>query len=127
MTEQLRIDKFLFFTRFFKTRGLASAAVSGGHVDRDGDRPKPSQAVRVGDRLVIRKDRYRYEIIVEQIPQRRGPAREAQACYTETEDSIHAREHLAAALRQDRLSMPMTSGRPDKHTRQKIRAFKDSQ
>ncbi|MEM7764073.1 MAG: RNA-binding S4 domain-containing protein [Pseudomonadota bacterium] len=127
LTTQLRVDKFLFFTRFFKTRGLASEAVAGGHVTRAGERLKPSHPVRVGDELAITKDRYIFRIRVDQIPNRRGPAKEAQACYTESEDSIAARAMLADALKQDRLGMPSTPGRPDKHTRRRLRAFKDGQ
>lgn len=125
MAEQLRVDKYLFFTRFFKTRGLASKAVTGGHVSRNGDRLKSAHSVRVGDRLEITKERYTWHIDVAVIPARRGPAAEAQRCYVETAESIAARESLRDGLQQDRLSMPTTPGRPDKHTRRRIRAFKD--
>ncbi|MFK8051749.1 MAG: RNA-binding S4 domain-containing protein [Woeseiaceae bacterium] len=125
MTEQLRVDKFLFFTRFFKTRGQAATAVSGGHVSRDGDRLKASQPVRIGDKLTITKERFTYHVEVVAIPGRRGPAPEARACYEETAESLEKRESLRDSLRQDRLGMPMTKGRPDKHTRRQIRAFKD--
>ncbi len=59
------------------------------------------------------------------IPARRGPASEAQSCYAETDASREARESLAAALKSDRMSMPQTEGRPDKHTRRQLRAYKD--
>ena len=125
MAEGLRIDKWLFFTRFFKTRGQATTAVAGGHVERNGERAKPSTAVVPGDRLVITKDRYRYEIDVVATPTRRGPAPEARACYEETEASIAAREAKAAALKADRMGQPQTRGRPDKHTRRQLREWKD--
>lgn len=125
MAEQLRVDKFLFFTRFFKTRGLATTAVTGGHVARDGERMKPAHPVRVGDRLTITRDRYSYEIDVLALPQRRGPASEAQACYQETAQSAEARAALREALHSDRMHMPRTEGRPDKRTRRKIRAFRE--
>lgn len=123
--ETLRIDKWLFFTRFFKTRGQATAAAGGGHVHRGGERLKPSQPVRPGDEIVIRKGREEYTVVVERIPSRRGPATEAATCYTESNASRERREALAASLRQDRMSMPTTRGRPDKHTRRRLRQMKD--
>lgn len=125
MADALRIDKWLFFTRFYKTRALATAAVAGGHVTRNGERAKPATAVKVGDKLEITRDRYTWHIGVLQVPARRGPASEAQRCYAETDASREARESLAAALRSDRMSMPQTEGRPDKHTRRQLRAYKD--
>ncbi|MEL7310417.1 MAG: RNA-binding S4 domain-containing protein [Pseudomonadota bacterium] len=126
MADALRIDKWLFFTRFFKTRGQASAAVTGGHVTRAGERAKPAQPVRVGDALAITRGRYTWHVEVVEIPKRRGPAKEAQACYVESEASREARESLSQALRSDRLGMPRTDGRPDKHTRRRLREWKDS-
>ena len=125
MADALRIDKWLFFARFYKTRGQASAAVAGGHVTRNGERAKPAQPVRVDDTLQITRDRYTWQIVVRAIPARRGPAPEAQACYQELEESIAARSALRDALKSDRLGMPRTSGRPDKHTRKRIRQVKD--
>ncbi|MEL6215265.1 MAG: RNA-binding S4 domain-containing protein [Pseudomonadota bacterium] len=127
MADTLRIDKWLFFTRFFKTRGQASAAVTGGHVTRGGERAKPAQPVRVGDELAITRGRYTWHVTVLGIPPRRGPAPEARACYVESEESQAAREALANALSRDRLSMPQTQGRPDKHTRRRLREWKDTQ
>lgn len=125
MPDTLRIDKWLFFTRFFKTRGQATAAVTGGHVERNGERAKPSTAVGPGDTLVITRDRYTYEIEVLANPTRRGPAPEARACYAETEESVAAREALSASLKAARMSQPLTQGRPDKHTRRRLRDWKD--
>lgn len=125
MADTLRIDKWLFFTRFFKTRGQASSAVSGGHVTRAGERAKPAQPVRVGDELAITRGRYTWHVTVLAIPPRRGPATEARACYVESDASREARENLAVALRSDRMGMPRTEGRPDKHTRRRLREWKD--
>lgn len=119
--ETLRIDKWLWHTRFFKTRGLAAKAVSGGHVRVNGERVKSSRAVKAGDRLEITRDRLTWRLTVARLPPRRGPAREAEACYHEEEGSRREREALVEALREDRRAMPRTDGRPDKHTRRELR------
>ncbi|MEJ2601984.1 MAG: RNA-binding S4 domain-containing protein [Gammaproteobacteria bacterium] len=119
--EALRIDKWLWHTRFFKTRALAAKAVAGGHVHVNGERVKPSRAIRAGDRLEVNRDRLTWRVTVLTLPARRGPAREAEACYHEEEGSRREREALIEALRQDRRSMPRTEGRPDKHTRRQLR------
>ncbi|MEL6870556.1 MAG: RNA-binding S4 domain-containing protein [Pseudomonadota bacterium] len=126
MPDSLRIDKWLFFTRFYKTRGQAAKAVSGGHVARNGERAKPALPIKVGDRLSITRERFTWVVDVAAIPARRGPAPEAQGCYVETPDSIEQREAMRVALKTDRLGMPRTVGKPDKHTRKQIRQFKDT-
>jgi ribosome-associated heat shock protein Hsp15 len=118
--DALRIDRWLFFCRFFKTRSRASAAVRGGHVRVNGERAAPGTRVSEGDRVDVVRERLAYSIVVAAIPSRRGPAAEARACYVEDEESIAARERKTQALKQDRLSMPVTSGRPDKRTRRKL-------
>ncbi len=119
--EALRIDKWLWHSRFFKTRGLAAKAVAGGHVHVNGARAKPSRTVRVGDRLQITRDRLTWRLTVLALPPRRGPAREAEACYHEEQGSRREREALIETLRQNRRAMPRTVGRPDKHTRRELR------
>ena len=117
----LRVDRWLFFCRFFKTRSLATAAVVGGHVKLNGERTTPGSRVSCGDRIDLIRERLAYSLTVTDIPQRRGPAAEAKNCYSEDEESVRKRELQSAALRQDRLLMPKTKGRPDKHTRRKLR------
>jgi ribosome-associated heat shock protein Hsp15 len=118
----LRVDKWLWCTRFYRSRGLAQAAVEGGHVQVNGERVKPARVVRVGDRLRITRDRERYEVEVTGIPARRGPAPEARCHYRETPESEAAR---ARAREFDRLSGPVSDGRPDKRERRDlIRAIK---
>jgi ribosome-associated heat shock protein Hsp15 len=117
----LRVDRWLFFTRFYKTRSLAAAAVSGGHIRLNGERARPASQARVGDRIEIVREQVRWVIDVKAIPARRGPAREAQACYEEDPASAEARAARLDSLRADRMSMPRTDGRPDKHTRRKLR------
>ncbi len=117
----LRIDRWLWFTRFFKTRSLAAKAVAGGHVRVNGERARPGQRVAAGDRLDIVRDRLTWEIEVLGVPARRGPASEAQRHFRESEASAARRRELSDSLRNDRLQMPRTDGRPDKHTRRLLR------
>jgi len=117
----LRLDRWLWFTRFYKTRSAASAAVQGGHIRHNGERARSSTKVAIGDQVRLVRNQLIYELRVEDIPSRRGPAPEAQACYSESEASIAAREGHLADLRSDRLQMPTTPGRPDKHTRRRLR------
>lgn len=121
MADSLRIDRWLFYCRFFKTRSKATAAVTGGHVRLNGERTSPGVRVSAGDHIDLVRDRLEYSLDVIDIPSRRGPAAEARNCYTEDEVSVRAREAKVAALRQDRMLMPKTDGRPDKRTRRKLR------
>ena len=114
----LRIDKWLWCTRFFKSRSQATDAVAGGHVRVNGERAKPSKAIQVNDRLEITRDENRLEIVVQGIPARRGPASEARLHYIETPESIAAREARRERLR---LAPPAPEGRPDKHARRVLR------
>jgi ribosome-associated heat shock protein Hsp15 len=118
----LRLDKWLWYTRFFKTRGLATAAVRGGHVRLNGERARPGARINVGDRLHIVRDQLRYELTVLGLPSRRGPASEARSCYQEDDASVRAREARLLELRSDRLQMPVTRGRPDKRTQRALRS-----
>jgi ribosome-associated heat shock protein Hsp15 len=113
----LRVDKWLWCARFFRSRGLAQAAVEAGHVQVNGERVKPARAVRVGDRLRITRERERFEVEVAGIPARRGPATEARLHYRETPESEAAR---ATAREFDRLGGPMSGGRPDKRERRDL-------
>jgi len=117
----MRLDRWLWFTRFYKTRTAATAAVQGGHVRLNGERARASAKVGAGDRIRLVRNQLTHDLTVEDIPARRGPAPEAQACYSESEESIAAREGLVADLRSDRRQMPTTPGKPDKHTRRRLR------
>jgi len=118
----LRIDRWLFYCRFFKTRVLATAAVTGGHVKLNGERTTPGSRVKCGDRIDLLRERLPFSMEVIEIPARRGPAAEAQRCYCEDEATIREREKQIVTLKQDRMLMPKTKGRPDKHTRRKLRS-----
>ncbi len=100
---------------------MASAAVSGGHVELNGVRASPGHRVRRGDTIDMLRERLPYSLKVLEIPTRRGPAAEAKNCYLEDEKTVQVREQQAAVLRQDRRLMPRTQGRPDKRTRRKLR------
>jgi ribosome-associated heat shock protein Hsp15 len=113
----MRVDKWLWCTRFFKSRSQATAAVAGGLVHVNGERVKPSRAVAVDDRVQITRDELRIEVIVQGMPVRRGPAPEARTHYVETEASIRAREEH----REHARLAPSPSGRPDKHARRILR------
>jgi ribosome-associated heat shock protein Hsp15 len=119
--DSLRVDRWLFYSRFFKTRSRATAAVTAGHVKLNDERATPGSRVKPGDRIDLFRERLLYSLEVLEIPTRRGPATEAQACYLEDEETIRQRVQLSAALKQDRLLTPRTDGRPDKHTRRKLR------
>lgn len=114
----LRVDKWLWFTRFFKSRGLATDAVAGGLVHVNGERAKPARVLRVNDELRITRDEVRFDVIVQGMPKRRGPAAEAQTFYAETDASIALREQQRS---QRRLAPPAPEGRPDKHARRALR------
>ncbi len=113
----LRVDKWLWCTRFYKTRSIAQDAVEGGHVQVNGERVKAARPIKVGDRLRITRERERFEVDVTGIPARRGPATEARQHYLETPESEAAR---AAAREFSRLAGPVDSGRPDKRERRDL-------
>ena len=113
----LRVDKWLWCARFFKTRSVAQAAVEGGHVQVNGERVKAARPIRVGDRLRITRERERFEVDVTGIPVRRGPATEARQYYVETAESEADR---ATAREFNLLSGPVDSGRPDKRERRDL-------
>lgn len=120
----IRLDKWLWAARFFKTRALAAEAVSGGKVWLNGTRTKPAHAVRPGDELQIRKNPHAcYVVIVKEVSRIRGPAKTAGLLYEETEDSRAARERLAEQHRLIAASAPQTGERPNKRQRRQIIRF----
>jgi ribosome-associated heat shock protein Hsp15 len=116
-TASLRVDKWLWCVRFYKSRSIAQEAVEGGHVQVNGERVKAARPIKVGDRLRITRERERFEVEVTGIPARRGPAAEARLHYLETPESEAAR---AAAREFSRLAGPVDSGRPDKRERRDL-------
>ena len=101
----VRLDKWLWAARFFKTRSLASDAINGGKIQLNGHRAKRAKHVQVGDEIRIRKGPYEQLVVVRGLSERRGPAPVAQTLYEETAESHHKREMLAMQLK----SVPETS------------------
>ena len=122
--ESVRIDKWLWAARFFKTRSLASRAVAGGKVHINGERVKASKSVVVGDSLVINRVDDEYTVVVQALSDKRGPAKIAQTLYEETPESLSAREDNREARRLRIKSSPAPQGRPDKRARRLIHRFK---
>jgi ribosome-associated heat shock protein Hsp15 len=120
---EIRIDKWLWAARFFKTRGLAAQAVAGGKIEMNGSRPKPSRSVRAGDRLTIQRGPYQWTVIVKDIAKVRGRAAQAQALYQELEESVRRREAAAAQMKLERPPEFDLSGRPSKKDRRAIERF----
>jgi len=112
-----RIDKWLWYTRFYKTRGLATAAIAGGKVHLNGERVKPAHRIRPGDQVSVSLQGVVAEFDVLKIALRRGPAAEAEQHYLETPGSAARRALLAAQHRLANLSRPRSEARPDKRDR----------
>lgn len=128
MTEDTRIDKWLWAARFFKTRGLAREAIEGGRVLVGGSRVKPSRQVRVGDEIRVRSTEVERTVRVAGLSARRGPAPAAQALYEETEESVRARVEAQArkALAADPAAA-IGDGRPTKRDRRRIERLRGTQ
>ena len=122
--DRVRIDKWLWAARFYKTRSLASEAVEGGKVHVNGDRVKAARPLKPGDRLRIRRGAEELELVVLALAEQRGPASAAQALYEETEASAARRQALAEQQRAAAASAPpRPSGRPDKKARRALSRF----
>ena len=121
--DRVRLDKWLWAARFFKTRALAAEAVTGGKVQRGGQRCKPAHGVRVGESLRIQRGSEEYLITVAALSDRRGPASVATQLY---EESAESRQRRAAEREQRRLEQPLGTapvGRPTKQDRRRIVRF----
>ena len=120
---QMRLDKWLWAARFFKTRAVAAEAVGGGKIEINGERAKPSRIVRPGDRLYIRRGPFEWTVVVKDISRLRGPAPQAQGLYEETEESARQRAATAAQLKRERPPAFAPSTRPSKRDRRVIARF----
>lgn len=120
-TEKLRLDKWLWAARFFKTRSLAAAAVECGKVLMQEERVKPAKTVSVGNMLSIRLGPYQFVVEVLALSGKRGPAAQAQKLYRETEQSQLRRAVVAAELKAQANT---ASGKPNKRERQELQRFK---
>ncbi|MBU2711893.1 ribosome-associated heat shock protein Hsp15 [Zooshikella sp. WH53] len=124
-TEKLRLDKWLWAARFFKTRALAKAAIEGGKVHYNGNRTKPSKEPIVGDTLTIRQGWDDKTVVITDLSQQRRGASEAQQLYYETEESIKLREKRAFDRKANNASQIAPDSRPTKKQRRDIRKLKD--
>jgi len=118
---ETRIDKWLWAARFYKTRSLAAAAVKGGKVRINGGRAKASRMVRQGDQLHIARGDLAFELMIDEVSDKRGPAKKAVTLYTESAESIRKRELLADEKRLERKAAAQYGGRPDKQGRRNLR------
>src|SRR5438309_194009 len=116
----VRLDTWLWAARFFKTRALAAAAVDGGKVEVNGVRAKRAKALRVGDRLRLRKGPFVYQLAVRGLSARRGPVAAAATLYEEDAESKTQRERLAAQLRIAPSARYEGKGRPTKKQRRDL-------
>jgi len=119
----MRLDKWLWTARFFKTRQLASEAITGGKVHLNGQRTKPGKDVRPGSRVRIHKGSLEWDIVVEKLSTQRRPAAEAVLLYRETDESHRKRQQLVESRRLDRDQAGRPPGRPGKRDRRLIRRF----
>jgi ribosome-associated heat shock protein Hsp15 len=120
-SDHLRLDKWLWQARFYKTRSLATAAINGGKVHLNAERIKPAHRVRIGDSLSLSLQGIVAEFEVLALPSRRGPAAEAQACFAETPASAARRAALREQQRLADASRPRPgSRRPDKRDRRRL-------
>jgi ribosome-associated heat shock protein Hsp15 len=123
--ERMRLDKWLWAARFFRTRALAAEAVAGGKVHVNGQRAKPGKEIGVGSRVQVSKDGLEWDVQVRVLSAQRRPAPEARAFYDEAEDGRARREAIVAERRAERESAPYPpAARPGKRDRRLIQRFK---
>jgi ribosome-associated heat shock protein Hsp15 len=124
--EQVRLDKWLWAARFFKSRGLATEAVTGGRVHLNDARVKPSKDVRVGDTVDVTIGEVQRTVLVTGVSDKRGPASVAATLYEETAESVAAREQLAGERRLARAPGADSGARPTKQARRRLDALRGS-
>ncbi len=120
----LRIDRWLFGVRLFRSRPAAADAVNGGKVHLNGERVKPSHGVKPGDTVTFTRSAVVFECVVAAVPPRRGPASEAARCYDETPASKARREDFAARMKVAAGLTPRPDDRPNKHGRRLLRQLR---
>ncbi len=123
-TETIRIDKWLWTSRFFKTRSLASDAVNGGKVHLNGQRVKAGRLVKAGDVLSIQKNYDLYEITIKAINKTRRPAKEASLTFEESEQSQLKRKQEHEIKKLASATRPVPRRKPGKREREQLRDFK---
>ncbi len=123
-TDSVRLDKWLWAARFFKTRSLAAKAITGGKVQVNGRRPKRASTLHLGDRVRIRKGPFEFHVLVRRLSEQRGPASEAATLYEETAESINDRERLALLRKAAPTFEFRDRGRPSKKERRELQRLK---
>ncbi|MFH7828862.1 ribosome-associated heat shock protein Hsp15 [Kluyvera chengduensis] len=123
-TEGVRLDKWLWAARFYKTRAVAREMIEGGKVHYNGQRSKPSKVVELNALLTLRQGNDERTVVVKGITEQRRPATEAVTLYEETKESIEKREKVALARKLNALTMPHPDRRPDKKERRDLMRFK---
>jgi len=124
-TDRVRIDKWLWAARFYKTRSRASEAVAGGKVEVNGERAKPAKLLRAGDEVRCRQGPYEYVLVVRALAERRGPACAAALLYEERPESRAARARVAEQLRLGASAWTYEDkGRPTKRDRRALDRFR---
>lgn len=121
--DKLRIDKWLWAARFFKTRSLASKAVNGGKINLNGSRVKSSRSVAVGDKILIIKGNIEFDVVVLGLSKYRRPAVEARMLYEETEQSMDKRKEASEIRKMFYAGEKAPAKKPNKRDRRKIRDF----
>lgn len=119
--EGVRIDKWLWAARFFKSRSLATEAVNGGKVRVNGHRAKPSREVAIGDNIAVQRGTEEFILVVTALSLRRGAAKDAALLYQETEASVAKREHIRTLHKLTASAHPTPAHRPDRRERRQIR------
>lgn len=122
--DRVRLDKWLWAARFYKTRSLAADAIAGGKVQVNGDRVKRAKPVQIGDEVRVRQGPYEHLILVRALSDRRGPASEAAQLYDEKPESLAAREAMALQLKSLHAAFLPERGRPTKKDRREISRLK---
>ena len=125
--DSIRLDRWLWAARFFKTRPLATEAVNGGKVHLNGHRVKPGRLVHIGDVLRIQRGPVLYEIVVKGINKQRRPASEMAQLYEETQSSMESRQQLMELHKMAAGVRTAPAGKPNKHERKHIVRFKREQ
>jgi ribosome-associated heat shock protein Hsp15 len=122
---RVRLDKWLWAARFYKTRALAAEAIAGGKVQVNGDRVKRAKPLQLGDEVRIRQGPYEHLVVVRELSDRRGPAAQAAGLYEERPESRAAREAMALQLKSvHSMFATDTKGRPTKRDRREIERLK---
>jgi len=120
---RVRLDKWLWAARFYRTRSLAALAITAGHVRVDDQRIKPSRLAAAGERIVLRRDGLVWDIVVLALSDRRGDAAAAAQLYRESPQSIATRTEEIARRKAAAATAPTSPGRPTKRERRKLKAF----